>query len=125
MKGNTGLLNHGRKILWLAVQKFWQIDGVMWAGTFAFVSSKMARSLSGLENRSENLRNRDQIFMDLRRIAGLFNEKPWKYGSIYQVCSRFMSKSDRLLERETKARHEEQLLAVRSSSFCDVARFTD
>lgn len=36
MKGSTGLLNHGRKILWLAVQKFWQIDGVMWAGAFAF-----------------------------------------------------------------------------------------
>ncbi|MBU0945469.1 MAG: hypothetical protein KJ804_11340 [Proteobacteria bacterium] len=60
------------------------------------------RNLSDLENRSENLRNRDQIFMDLRRIARLFNEKPWKYGPIYQICSRFMSKSDRLLGKEEK-----------------------
>jgi hypothetical protein len=36
--------------------------------------------------------------MDLRRIAGLFNENPREYGPISQICSRFMSKSDRLLE---------------------------
>jgi len=37
--------------------------------------------------------------MDLRRIAALFNEKPWEYGPISRICSRFMSKSDRLLEQ--------------------------
>lgn len=36
MKGNTGLLNRSWKIFWFAAQKFWQIDGVMWAGSFAF-----------------------------------------------------------------------------------------
>ncbi len=35
--------------------------------------------------------------MDLRRIAELFNEKPWEYGPIFRICSRLMSKSDRLL----------------------------
>ncbi|PLX50330.1 MAG: hypothetical protein C0613_04595 [Desulfobulbaceae bacterium] len=60
-------------------------------------------SLSDLENRSENSKNQGQIYMDLRRIAELFNEKPWEYGPIFRICSRFMSKSDRLLAAATLA----------------------
>jgi len=35
-----------------------------------------ARSLSDLENRSENSKNQGQIYMDLRRIAELFSVCP-------------------------------------------------
>ncbi len=35
-----------------------------------------ARSLSGLGNRSELVGDRVKIFLVLRRIVGLFNEKP-------------------------------------------------
>lgn len=36
MKGSTGLLSRGKEMLWFGVKKFWQIDGVIWAGAFAF-----------------------------------------------------------------------------------------
>ena len=35
--------------------------------------------------------------MNLRRIAGLFNEKSWEYGPVSRIFSRFMSKSDKLI----------------------------
>ena len=48
----------------------------------SFLCNMRARSLSDLGNRHEKWINLGQIFMVLRRIVDLFNEKPGEYGQI-------------------------------------------